>query len=116
MIKQNIKPKEIAKKIGLNTGTVSNWFNNKVPKKHLKILSEIFNVKEDYLNKQVNNISTYSPRGKGFNKYKVINNETTKFYTIRKDGTKVTFKIDTDDLQKLIDLDYSWGAVWDEGV
>ena len=116
MIKQNVKTKELAKQIGLKTGTVSNWFNNKVPSKYLKTLSNIFQVDENYLNKHVNDISTYSPRDKGFNKYNIIDNETTEIYVTRRNGVGVTFQIDTEELDKLIDLNYSWGAVWDEGV
>ena len=115
LLKQNIKTKEMAKQMGVNTGTITGWINNKVPKKHLNTLSKIFNVDEDYLNKQVNDISTYSPRAKGFNKYNIKDN-ITEIYVTRKDGTQVTFLIDTEDLPKLIELNYSWNAVWDEGV
>ena len=52
---------------------------------------------------------------KGFNDYKVVC-DTTELYVTRKDGTEVIFQIDTEELYKLIELDYSWGAVWDEGV
>ena len=56
------------------------------------------------------------PREKGFNKYKVINNDVAEFYVIRKDGTNVTFTIDAEDLSKLIKLNYCWNAVYNEIV
>jgi len=116
IIKQNIKVIELAKEINLKPERIWSWFkNNKIPNKHLKILSERFNVEEDYLNKQVNNINTYKPRAKGFNIHKVID-EITEIYVTRKDGTEVTFQIDTEELHKLIKLNYCWSAVWDEGV
>jgi len=52
---------------------------------------------------------------KGFNKYKIIG-EIAEFYVVRRDGTKVTFTIDVDDLPKLIKLNYCWNAVYNEIV
>jgi len=57
-----------------------------------------------------------APQKKGFNNFKIINEEITEFYVIRKNGTEVTFTIDTDNLEKLIDLNHSWNATYDEGV
>jgi hypothetical protein len=46
---------------------------------------------------------------KGFNEYKIIG-DTTIIYIINKKGKVFEAFIDTEDLQKLIDLDYCWGV------
>jgi len=45
---------------------------------------------------------------KGFNEYKIIDDKTTEIYVIRENGEKFTVFIDTEDLPRLIELDYSW--------
>jgi len=111
-LEQNLRTKDIGLITGVNAGTVCDWYNNKVPNKHLKILSDKFNVEEDYINKRVNEIDTYEPRQKGFNEYKVIGN-ITEIYAKKRDGRIFTILIDTEDLQMLIDLGYRWSAVID---
>jgi hypothetical protein len=54
-------------------------------------------------------------RKKPFNEYKIIG-ETTEIYVIRKDGTQITFLIDTEDLPMLIKLGYRWCSTYDEFV
>jgi hypothetical protein len=46
----------------------------------------------------------------GFNKY-AIKGDITEFYITNKKGINFTVIIDTNDLQKLIDLDYCWHTV-----
>jgi len=50
---------------------------------------------------------------KGFNDYRV-DGETTIIYLERKNGEILEALIDTDDLDRLIKLNYSWHAVWKE--
>jgi len=115
-INKNIKSQDLAKEIGINPSEIWRWFrDNKIPKIRLKQLADIFNVEENYLTKVVNDINTYQPRVKGFNNYKIID-DITEIYVTKKNGVKVTFLIDTEDLARLIELNYSWNATYDEGV
>ena len=115
MLEQGLKTKEVESKIGVKQGAVAGWYSSKVPKRHLKFLAEMFNVKEDYLNKKVNDIDTHRSRTKGFNHYEIIG-EDTKIFVIRNDGIKVEFIVDTDELQKLIELNQPWNATYDEFI
>lgn len=110
IIKQNIKTKDVAKQVGVTPGTICDWFNkNKVPEKYTKMISEIFNVQEEYLNKIVNNIITYEQKRKGFNnEYKIIGDTTEIYITRKKDNKNFTILIDSEDLPRLIKLDYRW--------
>jgi len=50
---------------------------------------------------------------KGFNDYNIIDNNTTEIFITRRNGDKFTVLIDTEDLSKLIDLDYRWTVYFD---
>lgn len=115
-IKNKLSTKELGIKIGVTSGTICDWFNNNVPRKHLKFISELFNVEEEYLNKQVSNITTYKAHGSGFtNKYKIDGNITT-IYLERKDGDTFETLIDTEDLPKLMELGLTWTAIYHEKI
>lgn len=49
------------------------------------------------------------------NKYKIKGN-TTIIYLNKQDGSVMEALIDTEDLDKLKDFDYKWGAAWDPRV
>lgn len=51
-------------------------------------------------------------KSKGFNNYKIIGN-IVEIYIARRNGDNFKVLIDKDDLQKLINLDYSWSLYWD---
>jgi len=108
-----MKSKDLAQQVGVSTCQISYWFNkNKVPERHLKVLSEIFNVEEDYFNKKVNDINTYRPRKRGFNEYKIID-DIAEIYTTKRNGEVITILVDADDIPKLIELNYCWCAIKD---
>jgi DNA-binding Xre family transcriptional regulator len=112
-IKQNMKSKDLAKQVGVSSCQISYWFNNnKIPKRHLKLLSDIFDIDEEYLNTQVNDICTYRPRKRGFNEYKIIGN-IAEIYTTKRNGEIITIVVDANDIPKLIELDYCWCAIKD---
>ena len=115
MLEQGLKTKEIENKIGVKQGAVAGWYSSKVPKRHLKFLAEMFNIEEDYLNKKVNDINTSKPRAKGFNNYEIVG-EDTKIFVTRNDGIEVEFIVDTNELQKLIELNQPWNATYDEFI
>ena len=113
MIKQNINVTQLAVEINMKPGKIWGWFQtNRIPKKYLKLLSERFNVEEEYIDKIVNDINTYAPRYKGFNDYKIIE-EITEIYVTKRNGEKYTVLIDTEDLSKLIELGYRWHLFYD---
>jgi DUF971 family protein len=49
-----------------------------------------------------------APPKKGFNEYKIINNEYAEFYINSEKWGFFTILIDLDDLERLIEADYSW--------
>ena len=108
IIKNNIKVKDLAKEIGVTPSVIWGWFNSdKIPEKNLDNISKKFNLEKEYINKKVNDISTYKPRKKGFNSYE-INGDITTIFLERKDGSIWETIIDTEDLPKLKKLNYSW--------
>ena len=113
MVKQNIKVSQLAEEMNMPSGRIWYWFQvNRIPKKYLKMLAERFGVEEEYIGKQVNDISTYKPKVKGFqNEYK-INGEITYVYIVNRKNEIYTFLIDTEDLPKLIEFDASWFLSW----
>ena len=117
IIRQDVKVTKLAKELEINPGRIWDWIkNNKIPEKYLKRLSERFNVKEDYLNKMVNDVSTYKPKVRGFgNDYK-IDGEITYIYIVNRKLKKFIVIIDTDDLQKLIDLNCGWHVIYDKAT
>lgn len=114
-ISKDINRKQLATELGVEPSAIGRWFNtNKVPKKHLKYLSEKFNVDESYINKKVNDISTYRPRSRGFaNNYKT-DGDITYIYIVTRKQEKFSAIIDTDDLPKLIEADLSWHVKYDK--
>jgi DNA-binding Xre family transcriptional regulator len=114
--RENIKVKDLANEIGLDSSTVYGWIkNNKVPKRNLKTLSEKLEVNIEYLNKKVNDINTNQPKFKGFNEYKIHDNITI-IYLHNREGLRMECLIDTEDLQKLIDFNRHWQACWAENT
>jgi hypothetical protein len=52
---------------------------------------------------------------KGFNDYKIFDDYTI-IYLKKNNGEIIETIIDTEDLQRLIELDYSWHARWAENI
>jgi len=102
----NITAREIASDLNIKTESIYQWnYDNHVPNKHLKYLAQKFNVDEEYINKQVNDINFHQPRKRGFNEYK-IDGETTIIYITKKNGDTFECLIDTEDLDKV--KNYRW--------
>ena len=117
VIKQNIKIIELAKELKCNPSNIYGWFkNNKIPKTRLKQLAEKFNVKEDYLNKVVNDISTYKPKQNGFCNEYVTKDNITKVILNRRKGKDFITLIDTEDLQKLKEFNHNWHSAYQKKV
>lgn len=113
IIKQNIKVSNLAKEVETNPSNIWRWFkDDHIPKKYLKKLSEILNVKEDYLNEKVNNINTYKPRNRQLNEYE-IRGDTTVIFMPMKTGEILETLIDTEDLEKVRKTNLIWHGVWD---
>lgn|GEM_PF-1966777 len=101
-----------AKEIGVSPGTIWDWFRReKVPDKCLKILSEKFDVNEEYLNRKVNDINTYKPKSTR-NEY-IVNSDKTIMIVNSKKGGRIDVEIDTEELDLVKDL--SWFARLDRG-
>ena len=116
VIKQNIKVPKLANEIGVHESTLWEWFKtNKIPEKRLKLLAEKFNVEEDYLNKQVNDISTYRPKVRGFNDYE-IRGDITAIFLRKRDGRVFEAIIDTKNLKRIKNLGIGWNAAWIKSV
>jgi len=116
VINNNIKIPELAKEININPSEIWRWFrNNKIPNRRLGQLSEIFNVNEEYLNKQVNDISTYRPKVKGFNDYE-IREDITAIFLRKRDGRIFETIIDTKNLERIKNLGIGWNAAWIKSV
>lgn len=110
LINNNINVKELAKEIGISPGNIWRWIKiNKVSDKYIEILANKFNLPKEYINEKVNDISTYKPKKRGFNEYKIMG-DITEIYVERKDGKKFVILIDTEDLPRLLELDCPWGA------
>jgi len=117
IIKKNIKVIQLAKELGIKPERIWDWIkNNRIPEKHLNMLAEKFNVKKEYLNKKVNDISTYKPKQTGFcNKY-IVEGNITKIILNRRKGKDLVTVIDTEDLQKLIEYNHTWYASYHDKV
>jgi hypothetical protein len=110
VINNNINVKELAKEINISSGCIWRWFQvNRVSKKYIDILADKFNLPKEYINEIINEISTYKPKKRGFNEYKIFG-DATEIYAHRKDGKDFTILIDTEDLPKLLELDCPWSA------
>ncbi len=110
LIDNNIKVIKLASELQLKPPAIWRWFKiNSVPQKYWDFLSEKFQIEKEYINKKVNDISTYHPKKMGFNKYKVCG-DYTEIYVTNKNNENFTILIDTEDLPKLIELDYRWNA------
>lgn len=108
VLKENIKIITLADQIKIHPSCIYGWFkNNKIPENHLNKLSEIFNISKEYLNTKVNDINPYAFIGKGFNNYEIKDDYTIIFIT-KKSGETFETLIDTEDLQKLIKLNWNW--------
>ena len=111
IIRNKIKVSNLARQIEINPSTIWSWFkSNHIPNKYLTKLAEILETEEEYLNKQVNEISTYKPRIRKLNKYE-IRGSTTAIFMLMKTGEIVETLIDTEDLEKVIKTDLIWHAV-----
>ena len=108
IINNRISVIKLAKEIDIKPGTIWRWFNiNNVPIKYHEFLCNKFNIEKAYINKKVNDINTHQSKHKGFNEYKICG-DYTEIYIIRKNGDKYTVLIDTEDLLKLIKVNYRW--------
>jgi len=108
MIKQNIKVSQLAKEVNMPPGRMWDWFKvNRIPKQYLKVFAEKFNVEEEYIGKQVNDISTYRPKQEGINEYKIIG-DITEIYLHHRNGDRKICIIDTEELNKLLELNITW--------
>jgi hypothetical protein len=114
VINNKIRISKLAKEININPTCIYKWFReNKVTSRFVKILSQKFNISEEYINKVVNNIDTYQARQKSFNNYEIRGNITAlKVVNTKKEEFEII--IDTEDLEKLIKLNYSWHVVYME--
>lgn len=111
IINNNIKVTNLAEKMGIQPSAIWRWFNvNKVPEKHHTFLSEKFNIDKDYINKVVNDISTYQPKVKGFNNKYIIDGDNIIIYLPKKDGRIFETHINTNKLNILIKLDRPFTA------
>lgn len=68
--------------------------------------------KED---KKINStVKIHKPRFKGFaNEYKIFD-DYTEIYIVKRNGEKFTTLIDTEDLPKLIKLNFSWNVAFNK--
>lgn len=107
--------RELSEKLNINPHPIWRWFQiNKVPKKYFKKLSNIFGIEESYINKKVNDLSTYKPKTKGFSNSYEIDGDITYIYIITRKLEKYKVLIDTEDLPKLIQFDQTWYISWSE--
>jgi hypothetical protein len=105
-----------AKEIGVHQSTIFDWFRKeKVPKIHRKYIAKKFGVSEEYLIEKVNDIITYKKKETGFNKYE-IRGIITVIYLEKRNGKILETLIDTEDLCKLIKLNYRWNAIWKQNT
>lgn len=114
VIDQKIHITNLAKEIGIHQSTIFEWFRKeRIPEKHLRILSEKLNVDEKYLIEKVNDISTYKPKPKGsrkgFNNYKIEGN-TAILYFEKRNGDIHEILVDADEIPRLKEIDYLWNT------
>ena len=71
----NVPLSEIAKVLGVTRSSVNDWINRgkPLPKKHIPLLSEMFNLKGDYFTKELNEQETVEVYEKGLSK--IMNKE-----------------------------------------
>lgn len=115
VLDNEIQVYKLAQEIGIQPPSIYRWFTvNKVPNKYIKSLSKKFNVKEEYINKKVNDIEIHHPKYKSFsdNEYEICGNVTVLFIETKK-GVKIEVLIDTEDLPKLIQLNLCWHSYWE---
>ena len=115
VINNNINVYKLAEEINISPGAIYRWFNvGRIPNKQLDVISNKFNLNKEYLSKKVNDVSTYVPRDKEFNDYKIIDDYTTIIYLYKKNGEKLECYIDTKDLDLLIKLNKRFWSKWDK--
>ena len=117
IIEQKIKITHLAMELGIRPARIWDWIKkNKVPKDCLSMLTDKFNVGEEYLNKVVNNINTYQPKKFGFCNEYIIEGNITKLILNRKKGDNLIALIDTEDLQRLKEYGRTWTASYRENI
>ena len=108
VLNNNTNVYKLAEELGISPNSIYRWFIvNKVPNKYIKYLSEKYTVKEEYINKIVNSISTYQPKGKSFNDYE-IRGDITAIFLENKKGLKQETLIDTEDLERIKAMGLHW--------
>lgn len=99
IVDNNIQIVKLAKEMNISPSTIHRWFNvNKVPENYHELISTNLKINKEYINKKINNISTYKPRC--FNNYKIID-DYVEIYIVRRNGDKYTVYIDLEDLEKI---------------
>lgn len=113
ILDNNIKVVWLSNEIGVSPQAIWRWFNvNKIPENHLNILAEKLAIDKEYLNTCVNTINKKQKKKKGFNDYK-INGDITVIYMIKKNGEVIETIIDTEDLERIKELNFSWHVKWE---
>jgi len=114
IINNKIKISKLAKEIDVNPTCIYDWFkNDRVTPKYIKILSEKFNLHEEYINTKVNDICTYKPKTKFYNDFRIVG-DTTILYLKNKEGQIFESIIDTKNYSKVKDIDVSWHVQWND--
>ena len=104
----------MAKELKCGSSCFYDWFKKeKVPSKWLKLLSSIFNVDEEYLNKKVNDIVVYRPKASGFNNYKIIDDKVI-LYIERWRKEPIETVIDLKHFDRVRDSGYRWLSAWNK--
>ncbi|HBY21230.1 MAG TPA: hypothetical protein DEG71_09555 [Clostridiales bacterium] len=108
IIDNKIKISKLAKEISIDPSCIYDWFrNNRVTPKYVKILSEKFNLQEEYINIKVNDICTYKPKTYLYNDFKIVG-DTTIIYLNKRDGSVLETLIDTEDLERIQNMKLKW--------
>ena len=116
LLKQKISVPNLANDLNMPPGRIWDWFQvNRIPDKYLKTLAERFNVEEEYIGKQVNDINTHRPRKRGFNEYE-IRGDITIIFLPKRDGRMFETVIDTKNLERIKNLGLGWSAAWIKSV
>lgn len=107
----NVSVSKLAKEMGIESGTIYRWFVvNKVPKRYYDYFLHKFGLEEKYINEVVNDIVTYQPRNKGFNRYKICGDYTILYVDTKIKESEFEILIDTEDLERIKALGYRWAV------
>ena len=113
IINHDIKITQLAEELGIKPDNIWYWIkNNKVPEKRLNMLAEKFNVEKDYLNKKVNDINTYRPKGRK-NEYKIVDDGVI-IYLERRNKEPVETIIDLKHFERVKKSGFRWIPTWND--